>query len=336
MSINIQSLYSEGWSIDKVKLKFILPTLQYADNISFALSIDTRVVQDWVTNAIKQCHFNYNIQVGKNSFYVGLGSNGPKGSFQEKQKVLILEYNPNKVNPFKEFSIFHNLLYIPIHRRELMYFDLAYDMYLNINDISYVKRRSNEYECLISHNTLETIYLRSMGKNGSVRIYDKTLEQNGGINEDVDFETGEVKTVRNDFYGDLTRYEIRIKPGKDNNLNLLRMTPFTFNELCKLHNLSLKIPSDDDVIINLIKSFNTKTSQLLMLIHLGHSDLLSKQSIKKYRDLYYSLKEKALNNSYISTNSFDNFNNEKAFKCLCKYLESIQLDKNYDEFVFEI
>lgn len=335
MAINIQSLYKEGWSIDKVKLKFILPTLQFANNISYALSIDTRVVSDWVTNAIKQCHFNYNIQIGKNSFYVGLGSNSPRGDFQEKQKVLIIEYNPNKVNPFKEIHIFRNLLYIPIHRRELMYFDLAYDMYLNINDISYVKRRSNEYECLISHNSLETIYLRSMGKNGSVRIYDKTLEQNGGVDEDIDLETGEFKTVRNDYYGDLTRYEIRIKPGKDHNLNLLGMVPFSFDEIFKLHKLSLKIPSDDEKIINLIKSFNIRTAQMLMLIHLGHSDLISKQSIKKYRDLYYKLKQDALNGSFLSTNSFDDFNNKKAFECLCNYLKTIQLNKNYDEFVFE-
>lgn len=334
MAINIQTLYSEGWSIDKVKLKFILPTLQYADNISFALSIDTRVIQDWVTNAIKQCHFNYNIQVGKNSFYVGLGSNSPKGSFQEKQKVLILEYNPNKVNPFKEFSIFHNLLYIPIHRRELMYFDLAYDMYLNINDISYVKRRSNEYECLISHKSLETIYLRSMGKNGSVRIYNKTLEQNGGINEDVDFETGEVKTVRNDFYGDLTRYEIRIKPGKDHNLNLLRMTPFTFDELCKLHDLSLKI-SCNQKIINILNSYKPNDFKNLYMCHIGRYDMLSVNSKKKYIDLYNDIKLNISSSSPL-IRSFDNFNNEKAFKCLCKYLKSIQLDKNYDEFVFEI
>lgn len=332
MSVNIHTVFKEGWSIDKVKLKFLLPTLQYADNISYALSIDTRVVSDWVTNAIKQCHFNYNIQIGKNTFYVGLGSNSPRGDFQEKQKTLIIEYNPNKVDPFKEFNIFHNLLYIPIHRRELMYFDLAYDMYLDINDISYVKRRSNEYECLISHNSLETIYLRSMGKNGSVRIYDKTLEQNGGVDEDIDLETGEFKAVRNDYYGDLTRYEIRIKPGKDHNLNLLMMTPFTFDELCKLHDLSLK-PSDK--IINILNSYKPNDFKNLYMCHIGRYDMLSANSKKKYINLYNKIKLDSFSSSSFLIKSFDDFNNKKAFECLCNYLKTIQLNKNYDEFVFE-
>lgn len=337
MAFNIQAFFREGWSVDKVKLKFILPTLKEVDSISYALSIDSRVKSSWITNAIKQCHFNYNLEVSNSvSFYIGIGDNSLKGDFQEKQKTLVIEYNPNKVDPFKDFNYLRYLVSIPLRRRKIIYFDLAYDMYLDINDISYTKRRSNEYECLISHNTLETIYLRSMGKNGSVRIYNKTLEQNGGVDEDIDIETGEFKTVKYDYYGDLTRYEIRIRP-ENENFNLLRKVPFTFNELCKLHKLEIKIPSDNEKIINLIKSYDLRTSQMLMLIHLGCSDLISRKNIKKYRDLYFLVKDNALNGSIYSTNSLDNFTVDKAFECFCNYMDSIVLSKKYfDDFVFEI
>lgn len=337
MAFNIQAFFKEGWSVDKVKLKFILPTLKEVDSISYALSIDSRVKSSWITNAIKQCHFNYNLEVSNSvSFYIGIGDNSLKGDFQEEQKTLVIEYNPNKINPFKDFNYLRYLVSIPLRRRKIIYFDLAYDMYLDINDILYTKRRSNEYECLISHNTLETIYLRSMGKNGSVRIYNKTLQQNGGVDEDIDIETGEFKTVRYDYYGDLTRYEIRIRP-ENENFNLLRKVPFTFSGLCKLHKLDIKIPSNDEKIINLIKQQSPKTSQLLMLFHLGYSDFIGINSINKYRKLYYAIKEKALDGSVYSTNSLDNFTVDKAFECFCKYMDSIVISKKqFDDFVFEV
>ena len=337
MAFDIQAFFSEGWSVDKVKLKFILPTLKEVDLISYALSIDSRVKSNWVTNAIKQCHYNYNLEVSNSvTFYIGIGDNSLKGDFQEKQKSLVVEYNPNKLNPFKEFNYLRNLVSIPLHRRKIIYFDLAYDMYLKISDIKYTKRRVNEYHCVISHSELETIYLRSLGKNGSVRIYNKTLEQNGGVDEDIDYESGEVKTVRYDYYGDLTRYEIRIRPEKEN-FNLLKKVPFTFCELCKLHKLEVYYPSENEKIINLIKSYDTRTSQMLMLIHLGHSDLISRKNIKKYRDLYYNVKEKALNGSIFSTNSLDNFTVDKAFECFCNYIDSIVIDKkDFESFISEI
>lgn len=315
---NIKEVIKEGWKVDKIKFKYILKRVNQIQKILDNLATDSRVTKYWESKDFKQCNRNFTIETNKATLYVGTGSNQLKGSFEDKQKTLIIEFNPQKINPFEEIEYLRILKEIELHRRDVMYIDMAYDMYIPIESIEYQKRRINEYECKISHEKLETVYLRKMGVNGTVRIYDKTLEMNGGTDEDIEEDTGEVKQLK--YIGDCTRYEIRIKPGEySKKFNLI--DPFLLEQLAKLHNLEIKQESQEEKILKEIENNTNSDFNNLLLIHLGYIERVNKNARKKYKELYETTKKKALETTHRTKNHLIKFNTNNMYKTLKTYLK---------------
>lgn len=321
---DIRKIIKPGWKLDKVKLKYILRQKEEVQNIINHIEFDERVTRRYESKDLKACRMNYIIETPEGNLYVGIGSNQTRLTFDEQIKTIVLEYNPNKIDAFNIATYLKDLIFLDIHRREIMSLDLAYDMFINISDLEYTKRRKNEYECRISHKNLETVYLRKMGLNGSVRIYDKTLEMNGGTREEeVEEETGEV--FHKKYTGDCTRYEIRLKPGKyKQEFNL--MNPWLLSEYAKLHKLQIKEKGQAKRILEEIYKYNGNDFTNLIAIHLGAEGKLNNRAKKKYKEIYESIKKRVSYNQK-DTTTLKDFNTDKMLKPITDYLEYITTDR---------
>ena len=317
---DIKEIIQPGWKLDKVKLKYTVRKKEVIQNIINHIELDTRVLERYESKNFKACRMNYLIKTKNGNLYIGIGSNQPNLTFDEQMKTIIIEYNPNKIDAFKIAPYLKDLLILDIHRREILSLDLAYDMFVNISDLEYTKRRKNEYECRISHEKLETVYLRKMGQNGSVRIYDKTLEMNGGTNEEVEEETGEIFNKK--YTGDCTRYEIRIKPDKLK-LAFNLLNPWLLSELVNLHKLEIKEKGQDEKILEKIHEYNGNDFTNLLAVHLKAENKLNKRAKKKYREIYENIKKET--SSKKDTSILKDFNTEKMFKVIINYLEYITI-----------
>ena len=319
---DIKDIIAPGWKIDKVKISYTLRYLEEVEKIIKNLEIDSRITKRYPSRDIKACAMNYIIETQKGNIYVGIESNQTKIKSTERRKIIIIEYNPNKIDAFKVAPYLETLLTTEIHRREIMSIDMAYDMFIPIANLNYKKRRKNEYECRISHENIETIYLRKMGRNGAVRIYDKTLEMNGG-NEEVEEDTGEVKESK--YYGDCTRYEIRIKPEKyKKEFNFVN--PWLLEELVKLHELSIKEEGEEEKIIKEIENKKGAEFNNLLLIHLGYKERVDKNKRKLYKEMYKEIKKMASDTTHKTTDIFKDFNTTKMLKPITNYIDSITTD----------
>lgn len=320
---NIKEVIKPGWKIDKIKLKYMPRKKEEVQNIINHIEFDDRVTRRYESKDLKACRMNYIIETPEGNLYIGIGSNQTRLTFDEQVKTVVLEYNPNKINAFKVAPYLKDLLLLELHRREIMSLDLAYDMFINISDLEYTKRRKNEYECRISHESLETVYLRKMGLNGAVRIYDKTLEMNGGNKEETEEDTGEVFNKK--YTGDCTRYEIRLKPGKNKQeFNLLN--PWTIQEYAKLHKLQIKEKGQAERILTEIYKYNGNDFTNLITIHLGATEKLNNRAKKKYKEIYEDIKKRASFNIH-DTTTFKDFNTDKMLKIITDYLEYITTDR---------
>lgn len=324
--MQIKEIIKEGWKVDKIKIRYILKRREDIQKIVNNLEIDTRVKIRYESKDFKQCRMNYTIETKKGNIYIGIESNQIKMTEDEKKKTLIIEYNPQKVDLFKEIRYLEKLKGLDLHRREIMYFDMAYDMFINIEDIEYSKRRTNEYECLISHKKLETIYLRRLGTNGTVRIYDKTLEMNGGTDEELEEDTGEIKKIK--YEGECTRYEIRIKPEGNLKKIINLLDPFLIEDLVKLHEIKIKPQENEKIIIEEIEKLKAHEFTNVMMMHLGYSKRVNKNKRKEYKELYKKIKKVAVSNQTTTTNHIKNFNTNELFKTFKVYLESITFKNN--------
>ena len=312
---DIREVIKEGWKVDKIKFKFILRQKKDIQKILNHLAKET-ITKYWPSNHIDECKYNFNLEQQGGTIYIGIESNQYKGNTEEKMKTVILEYNPQKVNPF-EYDFINELKQLDLHRRDIMLIDMAYDMYININDLEYIKRRKNEYECKISHETLETTYLRKMGTNGAVRIYNKALEMNGGSNENLDLDTGEVQNIK--YIGDLTRYEIRIKPGQlGKQFNIVN--PFLIEETTKLHELHIKTPNQEEQILKKIYEHDGNDFTNLIAVHLGAEYKLNNRAKKKYKELYQEIKKSCTSTTEYNDKLKD-FNTTELYKTLKSYLQ---------------
>lgn len=323
--IDIKTVISEGWKVDKIKFKYILKKVEDGQALLSWIATDTRMTKMWESRDFKQCSKNFNLELNGATVYIGLGSNQIKGNFEEHQKTLILEFNPQKVNPYKEIEYLKELLHLELHRRDIMYIDMAYDMFIPIKDIKYTKRRENEYECKIGHKNLETIYLRKMGVNGTVRIYDKTLEMNGGSKEDIDEETGEIEPPPI-YYGDCTRYEIRIKPGEySKHMNIAN--PFLIDHLVKLHKIELHQQEQEEKVIEEIYKYTGNDFTNLLAVHVGAIKKLNNRAKAKYKLIYEDIK-KSCSSTTKNNHKLNDFTTKSLANTLINYLNSTTLALN--------
>lgn len=164
------------YSVDKVKLYVYGVKLPMVQSIMNNLSIDT-MVKAYESYKITACRYNYIIESNIATVYLGIEPNWCK----DKNKLfrdIIIEYNPNKIE-LKTVSQLQFLKCINKGRIEIKSMDIAVDiMDVDITSLIVYKRHGNEYKATIEHNNLETLYLGSFGKNGHIKIYNKSKEQN--------------------------------------------------------------------------------------------------------------------------------------------------------------
>jgi len=309
--IKITEEIQEGWKVDKIKFKYLVRDKRQIQRLIDNLSTETRTSQIWESKNVKQCRYNYTIETEqKGIIYIGIESNQPNIAEDEKRKTIVLEYNPNKVDPFK-INYLKFLKEIELHRRKIMFIDLAYDIEININDLEYTKRRINERYCHIGTKSLETIYLGRKGENGAVKIYDKVKEMNKNIDEEIE-DTGEL--IKRKYIGELTRYEISIKPEElATAFNIVN--PFILDKLMKLHQLNIK---EEDQIPKEIEKLKVKDKRNITLLHLGYIELIEKNNRKAYKEMYNDIKKSCTLSKY--NEKLKNFTNTEALKTLKNYL----------------
>lgn len=162
-----------NYSIDKVKLEFFyIKTPRIQDFLNCLGMAEFNL--HYESNAITKCKHNFLWgKEGNGSVYVGIIPNWE--SEQKSDKNIILEYNPNKVNPFeiKELAWLKN---IPKTLIKVMNFDVAVDMPVPYSTVRMGKRDIREQQCWIGHGDWETRYLGADG-HGHIKLYDKAKEQ---------------------------------------------------------------------------------------------------------------------------------------------------------------
>ena len=131
------------------------------------------------SNSVTKCQHNFLFGSGDGAVYVGVV---PNWKTEEKHdKNIILEYNPNKINPFMldRLSWLQN---IHRHNIKLMSFDIAVDFDLDYSLVRMLKRDVREYFAILGHSEPETRYLGALGHN-HVKLYNKAKEQKlDGVN----------------------------------------------------------------------------------------------------------------------------------------------------------
>lgn len=320
--INIHDVIDEGWKIDKAKIKYILRSYGDVQRIADNLSYDSRVTSNYESGELKKCKYNYTLDCGGGSVYIGLEDNNTRNS-DEGRKTVKIEYNPQKVDIFEEIHYLRELKLLDLHRRFIMYLDLAYDMYVDIKDVVYEKRRINEYNAIHGHSKLETVYLGTFGSHGAVRIYDKTKEMNKRVSK-VDDETGEMYVDK--YYGNCTRYEMRIKPeGKNNQLLMNIADPYFIEWLVKLHDINIAEKDFDALMLEEIEKYNGVDFVNLLSVHMGYSKKLNDRAKSKYRKIYDDMKKELLGSNPKSS-TLNDFNCDCLFKTISSYINSITVD----------
>lgn len=323
--INIQDIFKPGWKVDKAKIKYIVRKKSQIEDLKYFLEVDSRVTTQFTSGSLKNSHYNFTIECQKGNVYIGIEDNSNMNT-DEARKTITIEYNPQKVDLFTELNYLSFLKEIDLHRRYILYLDLAYDMYVNISDIRYKKRRKNEYRALHEHEQLETIYLKRFGTNNATRIYDKTKEMNADKNNDLDEETGEIKKEK--YYGDCTRYEIRIKPENKAEQLMFNLTdPFSIQNLVKLHELWLDDGTEEKTLKEIETNHTGSEFLYLMAFHLGYEEKIkNKNTRKKHKELYEEIK-KSFSSSEQENDIFKTYDTDHMQITIKNYLKDITLNQ---------
>ena len=236
------------YSVDKIKLEFRYIKLNrvqnFLDDLSTCLDTDFKY---YTSNQIVKCKHNFLFDDGKNSFYLGVIPNWH--SEDKHDKNIVLEYNPNKINPFA-FRPLNWLLTTNNNTTRVMNFDIAVDMDIDYNNLRMLKRDKRETFATFGSSSIETRYLGAMGDN-HIKLYNKAIEQ-------------KLKNV------DWSRFEITIK-----SINTLFSNHDSF---CNAIRLPQIYYVDNQISLDVLKL--NDTSRLVLESLIDDTDRL--YTIKKY------------------------------------------------------
>lgn len=169
--------YYLKYSVDKVKIEFkwikVSVVQQFLDKL-MSNSCDMEYTNYYESKKTTNCKHNFSYGEGEGAIYLGIIPNWHKEELTDKN--IVLEYNPNKVDPFM-FDVFQWLLKLSIAQWHVMSFDIAVDIMIPYNTVCMLKRDKREYMCAVGHSAVETRYLGAFGANGHIKLYDKAKEQ---------------------------------------------------------------------------------------------------------------------------------------------------------------
>lgn len=196
------------YSIDKIKLEFLwVKTDRVQSFLNSLVASDYTLYYE--SKKLTSCKHNFKWGEGDGAIYLGVIPNWENENRSDKN--VVLEYNPNKVDPFliSELVWLKNIPRICV---KVMSFDIAVDMSIPYDTVRMLKRDVREYQCHIGHRKVETQYLGELGHN-HVKLYNKAKEQ-------------KIKGI------DWTRFEITCKK-----INSFSSTLKEFQELLKIPTL---------------------------------------------------------------------------------------------------
>jgi len=208
-------MYQMKYSVDKVKIEFQYIKSKFVQQFMDKLmsnSCDIEYSNYYESNKMTSCKHNFYYGEGAGTVYLGVIPNWKKE--ERHDKSIVIEYNPNKIDPFM-FDVFLWLSKIPRVAWHVMAFDIATDIMLPYEGICMLKRDKREEMGMRGHSKVETRYLGALG-NGHIKLYDKAKEQKL---EGVDW----------------TRFEITIKE-----INHPTATLDDFKKVCKVPQLYRK------------------------------------------------------------------------------------------------
>ena len=242
------------YSIDKIKLHF--KYIKYEKIKNFLKELEkSDFSMYYESNKVTNCKHNFNFGDSDGVVYVGVVPNWIK---EEKfDKDIIVEYNPNKVNPF----LISELTWLLYHNKaciDVMSIDFAIDFQLPYRYFRMLKRDKREYMCSIGHSEVETQYLGALGHN-HIKLYDKAKEQKINCNwTRLEITCKEIKSLSSqlkDF--DVLKFPTLLIVNSDINFDILQLSDVT--------RIVLESIIQDISVLYTIKNRNTrkKYEQLL-------------------------------------------------------------------------
>lgn len=168
-----------NYSVDKVKVLIegcdVGEIKRFGEKLHLGSVLKHNIRENYVTNSLKKCYTSFNLEHIEGNLYVGFCPNWISNP-RERERCIVLEYNPNKVNPF-DFDETKKVFNIRSKRIKILSIDIACDMYgVDISSIYVKKWHGNVKEISFKKSSLETLYLGELGHN-HIKIYDKAKEQ---------------------------------------------------------------------------------------------------------------------------------------------------------------
>ncbi len=161
------------YSIDKIKLQFKFIKTDRVQQFLNSISNSEYQYEYYESMKITKCKHNFVFGDDEGKIYCGVVPNWITEDRHDKD--IVLEYNPNKINPFM-FECFAWLLDINKYCVKVISFDIAVDIDVEYKYLRMLKRDKRESFGIMGHSNIETRYLGSLGNN-HVKLYDKAKEQ---------------------------------------------------------------------------------------------------------------------------------------------------------------
>ena len=212
------------YSLDKLVLEFGIRK-EDAQRLMDLYSVKPNIEQ-WISNKLSVCRYNYRVLLNDDSFYIGFCPNWKKRNpYIDGGRI---EFNPSKVCFDLEFiSVYSQLLsLIPKSLLKAVRFDLAIDLPV-ARDKVYLIKDKRVYEEYSYSAINKTQYLGVRNNHGRVKVYNKALEQQLDI--------------------DLTRIEITIDYDKSTLEEVKKILPNLY--ILDSYQFSVDVGGTDKVIL---------------------------------------------------------------------------------------
>lgn len=286
-----------NYSIDKIKLEFLWVKTDRVQSFLDRLSMSDYALY-YESKKLTSCKHNFKWGEGDGAVYLGVIPNWENEDRNDKN--IVLEYNPNKVDPFliSELVWLKNIPKVCI---KVMNFDVAVDMPIPYNTVRMLKRDVREYQCQIGHREVETQYLGELGHN-HVKLYNKAKEQKI---KDINWTRFEITCKKiNSFSTTLKEFEELLK------IPMLyyvcaQMSLSEFEQLNDTTRIILESIIADINVLNTIKEYKTrKKYEKLLSEYLNPIDISMSEIFRVYTEF---------------GNSFSENDNQKSFRLIDIY-----------------
>lgn len=269
------------YSVDKIKLEFQYIKTQRIQDFLNRFSYSSNSDSYYMSNSLTKCKHNFIFGEDDGKIYLGVEPNW-KGS-DKKDKSIVLEFNPNKVNPF----LFSDLLWLRNYPSSLIRvcsFDIAVDIPVNYNLVRMMKRDTREKWCKIGKRYTETQYLGQLGHN-HIKLYNKAVEQK----VDVDWTRFEITVKKiNSLSCNLKEFKDSIKLPQLYYVN--EQLDFEYSKLSDIQRIVLESIISDINVLYTIKDNRTKKKYInLLSSFLSSINISIEEMYKAYIDYTSSM-----------------------------------------------